>query len=305
MSQPFRHDQGAAKTRAAAEQPPSPAPPVVCPLADEDEAEVRVFLRRGTVDTIIMSGLIADNGLESPFNRGTFYAARDAKGQLVGVALIGHATLFEARSEAALAAFAQLAQKFAQTHVVVGTPDKVERFWWHYGAGGQEPRLICRELFLEQRWPVAALAPVAGLRRATLKELPAVLSVNARLAFAESGVNPLDADPEGFRLRLARRIEQGRVWVWCERGRLMFKADVLVETAEVNYLEGIYVHPDERGRGHGARCLSQLGRELLRETGALALLVNEQNKDAQRFFFRQGYKLRDCYDTIFLRPKED
>src|SRR5207237_4221775 len=132
-----------------------------------------------------------------------------------------------------------------------------------------------RELFLEQRWPVAALAPVAELRRATLKELPAVLAVNARLAFAESGVNPLDTDPEGFRLRLARRIEQGRVWVWCERGRLMFKADVLVETAEVNYLEGIYVHPDERGRGHGSRCLSQIGRELLRETGALALLVNE------------------------------
>src|SRR5205823_3545684 len=176
-----------------------------------------------------------------------FYGARDARGQLVGVALIGHATLFEARSEAALAAFARLAQKFAHTHVLVGAPDKVERFWWHYGAGGQQPRLICRELFLEQRWPVAALAPVAELRRATLKELPAVLTVNARLAFAESGVNPLDTDPEGFRLRLARRIEQGRVWVWCERGRLMFKADVLAETAEVNYLEGIYVHPDERG----------------------------------------------------------
>jgi uncharacterized protein len=300
MSQSFRHDQRAARRRAAG-SPPSPAPPVVYPLTDEDEVEVRAFLLRGTVDTMIMSGLIADNGLESPFNRGTFYAARDAKGELVGIALIGHATLFEARSEAALAAFAQLAQKFAHAHVVVGTPDKIERFWWHYGAGGQQPRLICRELFLEQRWPVAALAPVAGLRRATLKELPAVLSVNARLAFAESGVNPLDTDPEGFRLRLARRIEQGRVWVWSERGRLMFKADVLVETPEVNYLEGIYVHPDERGQGHGSRCLSQLGRELLRATKALCLLVNEQNKDAQRFFFRQGYKLRDCYDTIFLK----
>src|SRR5205085_9088091 len=161
--------------------------------------------------------------------------------------------------------------------------------------------LICRELFLEQRWPVAALAPVADLRRATLTELPALMSVNARLAFIESGVNPVDTDPEGFRLRLARRIEQGRVWVWCEGGRLMFKADVLAETDELSYLEGIYVHPDERGRGYGSRCLSQLGRVLLKETGALCLLVNEQNKDAQRFFFRNGYKLRDCYDTIFLK----
>ena len=85
----------------------------------------------------------------------------------------------------------------------------------------------------------------------------------------------------------------------------MFKTDVLAETPEAHYLEGVYTHPDERGKGYGSRCLSQLGRELLKETRSLCLLVNEQNKDAQRFFFRNGYKLRDCYDTIFLRPKEN
>ena len=122
MSQPFRHESRAAKTPGG--PPPRPAPPDIGPLADEQETEVRAFLRRGSVDTIVMSGLIADNGLESPFNRGTFYGARDARGQLVGVALIGHATLFEARSEAALAGFARLAQKFAHTHVLVGAPDK-------------------------------------------------------------------------------------------------------------------------------------------------------------------------------------
>ena len=301
MTRPFRHEVIATTAQGLSPQPGAPA---IAPLGDADEPEVRAFLRAGTVDTVVMNGLIADNGLESPFNRGTFYGCRDHEGQLIGVALIGHATLFETQHETVLAAFARLAQGYERAHVVVGTPDKVERFWWHYGAGGQKPRLICRELFLEQRWPVAALAPVADLRRATLDDLPSVMSVNARLAFIESGVDPLEADPEGFRLRLARRIEQGRVWVWCERGRLLFKADVLAETAEMNYLEGIYVHPDERGKGYGSRGLSQLGRELLKETRAICLLVNEQNKDAQRFFFRNGYKLRDCYDTIFLRPKE-
>jgi uncharacterized protein len=300
MTRPIRHKEFGARAQGSA---PRSGAPAIAPLGDEHEAEVRAFLRTGAVDTVVMNGLIADNGLESPFNRGQFYGCRDASGQLVGVALIGHATLFETQHETALAAFAHLAQAYERAHVVVGAPDKVERFWWHYGTGGQEPRLICRELFLEQRWPVAALEPVADLRRATLDDLPAVMSVNARLAFIESGVDPLEADPEGFRLRLARRIEQGRVWVWCERGRLLFKADVLAETPEMNYLEGIYVHPDERGKGYGSRCLSQLGRELLKETRALCLLVNEQNKDAQRFFFRNGYKLRDCYDTIFLRPK--
>ena len=300
MSYPIRHTGKSARTPG----PPPHQVPAVAPLTDSDEVEVRAFLRRGTVDTIVMTGLIADNGLESPFNRGTFYAARDGVGRLTGVALVGHATLVETKDEGAFAAFAHLAQTYPRAHVVVGTPDKVERFWRHYQPGGQPARLICRELFLDLRWPLAALAPVPPLRRATLDDLPAVMGVNARLAFAESGVNPLEHDPEGFRLRLARRVEQGRVWVWCEGGRLLFKADVLAETPDTNYLEGIYVHPDERGRGHGSRCLSRLGRELLRETKSLCLLVNEQNKDAQRFFFRNGYKLRDCYDTIFLRQPE-
>ena len=303
MSHPVRHKDAAAQPQLGPR--PRPTSPTITALTDADVGEVRAHLRGGSVDTLVMTALIADNGLESPFNRGTFYAARDGAGQLVGVALVGHATLFDTAHEAVIAAFARLTQQYNRAHVVVGVPDKVERFWWHYGPGGQQPRLMCRELFLDLRWPVAALARVPGLRRATLNDLLAVMSVNARLAFTESGVNPLERDPEGFRLRLARRIEQGRVWVWCERERLMFKADVLAETPEVNYLEGIYVHPDERGKGYGARCLSQMGRALLRETKALSLLVNEQNKDAQRFFFRNGYKLRDCYDTIFLQPTEN
>jgi GNAT superfamily N-acetyltransferase len=305
MSHPIRQHEAVAPSEARLPKTGPIEPTTVTPLTDADEAEVRAFLRSGSVDTVVMCGLIADNGLESPFNRGTFYAARDAAGELVGVALIGHATLVETEHDDALAAFARLAQRYAQAHVVLGVPDKVERFWWHYGPGGQTPRLLCRELFLDLRWPLSALPPVPDLRRATLADLPAVLSVNARLAFAESGVNPLERDPEGFRLRVARRVEQGRIWVWCEHERLMFKADLLAETPQLSYLEGIYVHPDERGKGYGARCLSQLGRDLLRTTDALCLLVNEQNKDAQRFFFRNGFKLRDCYDTIFLRPREN
>ena len=64
----------------------------------------------------MMAGFIRDNGVVSPLNRGTFYACRDVAGRLEGVAHIGHATLVEARSEAALSAFAHLAQRYPRTH---------------------------------------------------------------------------------------------------------------------------------------------------------------------------------------------
>src|SRR5215213_7597242 len=68
------------------------------PLARGAEAEVVGFLSERPVHAVNLLGLIADNGLVSPHNRGTFYACRDERGRLEGVALIGHATLFESRT---------------------------------------------------------------------------------------------------------------------------------------------------------------------------------------------------------------
>lgn len=272
----------------------------VHPLTAKDRDEVLAFLAARPLHTVVMAGHIRDNGLESPLNRGAFHAARDGGGRLEGVALIGHATLVEARSEAALAAFARLAQNSPRAHLMMGEQEKIERFWRYYANPGQRPRRVCRELLMELRWPVEAREPVKNLRPATLAELDSVMLVQAEMAEAESGVNPLEADPGGFRLRCARRIEQGRVWVWTENGHLVFKADIISDTPEVIYLEGIHVHERVRGLGYGARCVSQLSRTLLTRTGSLCILVNERSQRARAFFERTGFKVRDYYDTVFL-----
>jgi predicted GNAT family acetyltransferase len=266
----------------------------------DDETEVLDFLAERPVSTVVMRGLIRDNGLESPFNRGTFYACRDAEGRLEGVALVGHATFVEARTDASLRAFASLAQDLRDAHMILGEHELISRFWSHYAPEGQTPRLFCRELLFEQRWPVEASVSVGGLRRATLDDLMLVMPVHAAMAYEESGVNPLDRDLHGFRLRCARRIEHGRVWVLIEDGQLVFKADVASDTSECTYVEGVYVDHASRQRGHGLRCLSQFTRTLLTRTEAVCALVNEQNLMAQALFLKAGYKLRGYYETIFL-----
>ena len=143
-------------------------------------------------------------------------------------------------------------------------------------------------------------APVGGLRPATLEELPLVMPVHAAMAYEESGVNPIDVDLNGFRMRCARRIEHGRVWVLVEGGHLLFKADIASDTPECVYVEGVYVDPSVRQRGLGLRCLSQLGRNLLERTKTVSALVNEQNLAARALFNKAGYKLRGRYDTVFL-----
>lgn len=274
----------------------------VTALRNEHQAEALAFLAGQSLHNVCLTGFIRDNGLVSPLNRGTFYACRNLQGEFEGVALIGHATLFDARTEGALAAFARLARKNPHVYMLMGEREKIAQFWRYYTEGDQDlPHILCRELLLEQRWPVMVREEVFGLRQATLDDLELVMPIHASLAFAESRINPLEIDPLGFRLRCARRIEQGRTWVLVADGKLIFKADIQSDTPDVIYLEGVWVNPQERGNGYGKRCMSQLERKLLERTQCVCLLVNEENKQAQGLYLGNGYRLRAIYDTIFLQ----
>src|ERR1700686_601239 len=88
-------------------------------LTKESETEVLGFLAARPIHTMIMAGWISDNGIVSPLNRGTFYACRNSAGRLEGVALIGEITLIETRSDAAVTAFAKLAQSCPGVYMVM------------------------------------------------------------------------------------------------------------------------------------------------------------------------------------------
>ena len=88
-------------------------PLITMRLTAKDEVQVQQFLTERALHNAVMTGLIMDNGLDSKFNRGTFYGCRDAAaGTLVGVALIGHGVFIDARCEEALRQFVKLAQNF-------------------------------------------------------------------------------------------------------------------------------------------------------------------------------------------------
>lgn len=275
-------------------------PLTVQPLGVGREGEVLTFLAQRPIHTVIMAGFIRDNGLVSPRNRGAFYGCHDATGQLKGVALIGHVTIVETESDEALELFAQLARQYERAHVIVGEQEKVDRFWKFYGPTGQSMRRLCRELLMEQSWPVEVHEAV-NMRLATIADLDLIMPVHAEMAFEESGVNPMVKDPIGFRQRMSHRIEQGRIWVWIDQGRLIFKADVVSKTPEAIYLEGIYLAPEERGQGSGVHYVSQLSRTLLASTKSICVLVNEANQTAQTCYQNAGYKVRGYYDTVYLQ----
>jgi predicted GNAT family acetyltransferase len=272
-------------------------------LTNAATSEVLDFLSQRPLENVMLIGFIIDNGLVSSRNRGTFYGCRNRVGELEGVALIGHITLMETRTDRALTEFAALAAQCNSTHMIMGESDRVREFWSHYSPDGQQIRKALGEHLMKLRFPLEVMPHVDGLRRAKPEDLDLILPVHAQMALEESGVDPLETDPIGFCARSLRRIENGRTWVWIESGELIFKAEVISDTPDVIYLEGVWTNPGHRAKGYGRRCLIQLARQLLsrKPNASVCVFVNKEKPAAIRFYERAGFKAGGAYDTAFLR----
>lgn len=270
-------------------------------LTNKDKSEVSRFLKKRPVHTVAMMSFIEDNGLESADNRGVYYGFRNVAGKLEGVALIGHLTLIEARSDEAVITFAAVARK-SETPINLMMSDgaAIERFWNYYADASQKPRLVCTELLFEIGFPFAVRQCKWNVRLAQTAELEQVAEAHAEVAFIESGVNPLESDREGFLKRCAKRIEKERTFVVFEDGRLVFKADIVAETEDVIYLEGIYVSPEYRGRGVGSECLAKLGVNLLNRVQNICFLSNKDFTNAHQMFAKAGFRSTNSCQTIFV-----
>lgn len=270
-------------------------------LSETDKDEVFAFLKIRPLHTVVMTSLIQDNGMENADLRGKFYGYRNAQGVLEGVALIGHTTLIEARSEDSLMAFASIARKSeTPIHLMMSDGKSIETFWQLYAVNNRTPRLVCSELLFELNYPFLVQKCEWNVRLAEASELQQIAEAHDEVAFMESGVSPMLKDREGFLKRCLKRIEQRRTFVVFENGKLLFKADIVAETAEVIYLEGIYVAPESRGRGVGSSCLANLGLQLLERVQNVCLLSNVEFKAAHRSFEKAGFKNTDCCQTIFV-----
>jgi len=247
-----------------------------------------------------MTSFINDNSLESALNRGKFYGYRNTAGRLEGIALIGHTTLVEARSEQALEALATIARgSETPIHLIMSSGDDAERFWQYFGQGVREPRLVCTEALFEAKFPFTVQPCDWYIDTADLCQRDKMADAQAEIAFRECGVDPMQKDREGFLKRVARRIEQGRIFTVFENGKLLFKADIIAETDKTIYLEGIYVHPDERGRGIGPTCLAALTLTLLDRVDHICLLSNVEFRSAHAAYQKAGYGRTDQCVSIF------
>jgi uncharacterized protein len=119
-----------------------------------------------------------------------------------------------------------------------------------------------------------------GLRAASLDDLELLMPACAAAHEQELGIDPLRRDAEGFRWRTRSQIEEERSWLWVEDGAILFKAEASAWTPEAVQLQQVWVDPEVRRQGYGARGLSDVCRLLLGRAPAVCLFVRAENHAA-------------------------
>ena len=137
-----------------------------------------------------------------------------------------------------------------------------------------------------------------GLRRARLSDFDLLLPACAAAHREEIGIDPLGRDPDGFRWRTRAQIEEGRSWLWVQRGVILFKAEASAWTPSVVQLQQVWVDPAARNRGNAKRGMRDLCRLLLERVPTVCLFVRPANTPAIRVYEGIGMRRTISYRSL-------
>jgi hypothetical protein len=146
------------------------------------------------------------------------------------------------------------------------------------------------------------LCPIdAGVRRVRVDELEPYLVAAIDMFIGEVGIDPRLGDGgRGYRRRVAGLIAAGRAWARFEHGKVIFKAEVGSLSPSVGQIQGVWVHPESRGRGMGTAGTAAVVASVVESGRMASLYVNDFNTVARSAYARVGFAEVGTFATVLL-----
>lgn len=281
------------------------APPLFR-IADErrvsvvrDVADVRQVFAEDPVGTCMVAARVGDHGLDPAVLGGELWTRGGARDSLC----FAGANLIPMRGDRDdVTAFAQKAMSTPRRcSSLVGRAELVLPMWqqlepvWGLAREVRE----CQPLLTLNGAPQCPIDP--AVRPVRMDELDVYLVAAVEMFIGEVGVDPRLGDGgRGYRRRVAGLIAAGRAWARFDNGEVVFKAEVGSQTDAVGQIQGVWVHPDWRGRGLGAAGTATLAGAVVRSGRIASLYVNDFNIAARATYHRIGFEESGTYATVLL-----
>lgn len=140
-----------------------------------------------------------------------------------------------------------------------------------------------------------------GVRRGRVDELEPYLVAAIDMFIGEVGIDPRLGDGgRGYRRRVAGLIAAGRAWARFDHGKVIFKAEVGSQSPAVGQIQGVWVHPEYRGRGLGTTGTAAVVASIVGSGRMASLYVNDFNTVARAAYARVGFAEVGTFATVLL-----
>ncbi len=222
--------------------------------------------------------------------------------RLEGLCFAG-ANLVPLRGErSALRAFADRARRVGRScSSMVGRAELVLPLWDElsgHWAPARDVRADQPLMVLPTR-PAVASDPL--VRPVRPDELDRYLPAAVAMFTEEVGVDPRLGDGGvGYRARVAEQIAGGRAFARFEDGEVVFKAEIGALSSRVGQIQGVWVHPDRRGRGLGGTGTAAVVERLIAMGRVASLYVNAYNLPARAAYTRIGFTQIASFATVLF-----
>jgi uncharacterized protein len=144
--------------------------------------------------------------------------------------------------------------------------------------------------------------PDPAVRRVTMDDFDVLYPACVAMFTEEVGVSPQGGDGGVlYRARVAELIRSRRSFARIESGRVVFKAEIGAVTPYACQVQGVWVHPELRGRRYAAGGMAAVVDEALRSIApAVSLYVNDFNAPARATYRRVGFRDVDTFMSVMF-----
>ncbi|MBG0828665.1 GNAT family N-acetyltransferase [Planomonospora sp. ID67723] len=261
-------------------------------LDDSDRDEVMAILDADPVTNVFVASRVRSVGL-NPARLGGQMWGFGPRGGLISLCYAGANLVPVGAGPEAVHAFADRARRQGRRcSSIVGPAEAVELFWERIEPSWGPARAI--------RWaqPVMAItrpSPIPAdplVRRVRPEEFETMLPACVAMFTEEVGISPEAGDGGAlYRSRVAELIRIGRSYARIDDGKVVFKAEIGAVTPQACQIQGVWVHPDLRGRGHAAAGMAAVVKYALDcFAPVVSLYVNDYNAPARAAYRKAGFK---------------
>ncbi len=271
-------------------------------LNDRDRDEVLDICDRDAVTNVFVSSRVHAAGID-PGRLGAQMWGYLESGRMTSLCYSGANLVPVAATSPAVAAFAERARlQGRRCSSIVGPADAVQEFWALLAPYWGRPREMrsAQPVMTISTAPLVPPDPLVRLVRPD--ELGTLLPASVAMFTEEVGVSPVGPDGgAAYRARVAELIRSGRSYARIEHGRVVFKAEIGAVTPLACQVQGVWVPPELRGRGHAARGMAAVVTEALRSVApVVSLYVNDFNLPARAAYRRVGFTQAGTFTSVLF-----